>query len=205
MTSLGLVVTELVTNSAKYGAGAIDVQFHMEDGEEGTMMVVLAVSDRGEGFPENFAFDSTGGLGSRLIDNIVRNSGGSVEIQRVKREPRRCALPPRPPARAGSNRLRRSNALRDAGGHPARAPWRRASQLLGDRNQLTCFGGANREQSPDLPAEPVEYDIRRFVTRFVTRFDHARADTSAASSFRVAGRSSWPINALAASEVPNTE
>ncbi len=44
------------------------------------MMGVLAVSDRGEGFPENFAFDSTGGLGSRLIDNIVRNSGGSVEI-----------------------------------------------------------------------------------------------------------------------------
>ncbi len=73
-----------MTNSAKYGAGAIDVQFHMEDGEDGTMMGVLAVSDRGDGFPDNFAFDSTGGLGSRLIDNIVRSSGGSVEIQRRK-------------------------------------------------------------------------------------------------------------------------
>ncbi len=84
MTSLGLIATELVTNSAKYGAGAIDVQFRLEDGEDGAAMGVLAVSDRGEGFPENFTFDSTGGLGSRLIENIVRSSGGSVEIQRRK-------------------------------------------------------------------------------------------------------------------------
>lgn len=83
MTSLGLVTTELITNSAKYGAGPIDVQFHLDETEAG-VIGVLAVSDRGAGFPENFAFDSTGGLGSRLIDNLVRSSGGTVEIQKRK-------------------------------------------------------------------------------------------------------------------------
>lgn len=81
MTNLGLVATELVTNSAKYGSGPIDVQFHVDYSQNGAEMAVLAVGDRGEGFPEGFSFKDAGGLGSRLIENLVRSANGTLEIQ----------------------------------------------------------------------------------------------------------------------------
>jgi two-component sensor histidine kinase len=74
-----------VTNSAKYGSGTIDLHCHIDKPPlEGALTAVLAISDRGPGFPENFAFDKMGGLGSRLIDNLVRSSGGTIEIRNRK-------------------------------------------------------------------------------------------------------------------------
>lgn len=75
---LGLVVHELATNAAKYGAysgaGAIDVSWRAADGP-----ILLHWRERGG--PEVAAPEKTG-FGSRLIDSVLRGElGGAVETR----------------------------------------------------------------------------------------------------------------------------
>jgi two-component sensor histidine kinase len=77
-TSLGLVVTELVTNALKYGAGEVVVRFEPGGAEK---PAVLVVEDEGDGPPPGFAPTASGGLGMRLISAMLR--GGRVEVDRT--------------------------------------------------------------------------------------------------------------------------
>ncbi len=76
---LGLLVTELVTNSLKHafphGKGTISVVLRNDvDGR-----LVLVVSDDGVGPSESFAFGKTGpGLGTRIITNLVGQLDGTM-------------------------------------------------------------------------------------------------------------------------------
>jgi two-component sensor histidine kinase len=76
-TNLGLIVTELVTNALKYGAGEVLVRF--DPGGEGAA-TVLVVEDEGDGPPADFEPKATGGLGMRLVSALLR--GGSLELDR---------------------------------------------------------------------------------------------------------------------------
>lgn len=76
--SIGLVVNELVTNAAKHAfvdreRGSIDVSFKTLAG--GWRLVV---SDDGSGIAKARR-DSTGGLGSKLIDGFARQAGGTID------------------------------------------------------------------------------------------------------------------------------
>lgn len=77
LTTLGLIMTELVTNAIKYGSGVVAVQLAVEPDA-----VILVVEDGGEGFPPDFKLGEGSGLGSKLITSLVRPQDGSTVIDR---------------------------------------------------------------------------------------------------------------------------
>lgn len=81
---LGLVLNELVTNSMKYafpdGAeGEINIEFHKYNNE-----FMLIVSDTGIGFPMDMDFRSTDSLGLKLVNNLIHQINGTIELERGK-------------------------------------------------------------------------------------------------------------------------
>jgi two-component sensor histidine kinase len=76
--AIGLMVTELITNAIKYGAG--DVRVSVTGSDDGGFVVV--VEDEGSGFPADAGLGQGGGLGSRLIASLVRPEDGSVVVDR---------------------------------------------------------------------------------------------------------------------------
>jgi PAS domain S-box-containing protein len=75
--TLGLVVTELVTNALKYGSGEIGVMFRQESGGAAE----LVVEDEGPGLPESFEPGQSQGLGMRLVAGLLQG-GGSIAVDR---------------------------------------------------------------------------------------------------------------------------
>jgi two-component sensor histidine kinase len=75
-TTLGLVVTELVTNALKYGRGAVSVLFEPDDGIGGA---TIAVEDGGDGPDGDFDPTSSTGLGMRLLNALLR---GGLKLDR---------------------------------------------------------------------------------------------------------------------------
>jgi len=67
VTTLALVVNELVSNAFKHGRGMIEVCFRIE-GDTAT----LEVCDDGPGFSEDFDAAAAGSTGLELVENIVR-------------------------------------------------------------------------------------------------------------------------------------
>ena len=78
------VVSNLVDNALRHGAGDVDV--HVADGID----AVLEVSDAGAGFREKRPFErftashGSMGLGLAIVDEIVRAHGGEIEIARER-------------------------------------------------------------------------------------------------------------------------
>lgn len=77
----GLIVTELVTNSLKYG---------FTGREEGTIFIsikdrgdlfVLSVGDDGVGFPEDFDYRRSESLGLQLVNTLSEQIGGRLELE----------------------------------------------------------------------------------------------------------------------------
>ena len=72
---LGFIVSELVTNSAKYTDGNIVV--HVADGPETHS---LSVSDEGFGLPDGFDPAHSKGLGMNILRSLVKQIGGSMHF-----------------------------------------------------------------------------------------------------------------------------
>lgn len=84
---LGLLVSELVTNSLKYAfpqdadvvRGEITVSFReLEDGS-----CFLSVADNGVGLPEGFDPDESASLGLKIVHSIVGQLGGQITLEEV--------------------------------------------------------------------------------------------------------------------------
>ena len=73
---LGFIVSEMVTNSAKYGAGAIIVRVAADVGDGNT----VSVSDCGAGLPKGFDPAQSKGLGMRIILSLVHQIGGHLRF-----------------------------------------------------------------------------------------------------------------------------
>jgi two-component sensor histidine kinase len=71
---LAFIVSELVTNSAKYGADQISVCMREAPG----LRYAFSVADNGRGLPDDFDPRKTTGLGMMLISTLVRNIGGEL-------------------------------------------------------------------------------------------------------------------------------
>jgi two-component sensor histidine kinase len=81
----GLIVNELITNSMKYAfpegrEGEIMVSLHENDKDE----IELTVGDNGVGMPEELDFRNTDSLGLSLVNALVEQLQGEVELIREK-------------------------------------------------------------------------------------------------------------------------
>jgi len=83
VATLGLVLTELVTNSLKYGRGTVSVSFRQAPGEPAQ----LAVTDEGDGPPADFDPANSRGLGMRLVKGLLRGPGAGLTVTRQDGRP----------------------------------------------------------------------------------------------------------------------
>ena len=78
--TLGLILTELVTNAIKYGSGTISVTL-----ERLETVVVLTVEDEGTGLPANFDPAASQGFGMRIVTGLLRQQRrGRFEVDRSR-------------------------------------------------------------------------------------------------------------------------
>lgn len=81
--TFALLVTELVTNSAKHaygpGGGIVHVELAMAGGQR-----VLTVTDAGKGLDADFSIEAAGkdSLGMSLIQALAQSLGGTVAFDR---------------------------------------------------------------------------------------------------------------------------
>lgn len=80
--SCGLLLNELLVNAYKH-AFASDVEdgkIHVQLIEQNDGVIILHVSDNGEGLDKNFSFRDGDSIGSWLIDVLLRRLNASIEI-----------------------------------------------------------------------------------------------------------------------------
>jgi two-component system, sensor histidine kinase PdtaS len=73
---LGFIVSELITNAAKYGKGWISVRLESVPPKG----YALSVSNNGPGLPEGFDLATSKGLGMRIIGTLVKQIDGELRI-----------------------------------------------------------------------------------------------------------------------------
>jgi len=79
--TLGMLVTELITNSVKYAhPGGLPVTIDIQCRRTGTGAIVIAIEDDGVGFPENFDVAGDGGLGLRMVRSLAAQLGATIEF-----------------------------------------------------------------------------------------------------------------------------
>jgi two-component sensor histidine kinase len=78
ISPIGLAVNELVTNAVKSGAGIVEVKFERTDDRN----FQLAVSDDGNGLPDGFDPNASGGLGMKVVKMLSRQLGGTLSFGR---------------------------------------------------------------------------------------------------------------------------
>lgn len=79
---LGLMLTELVINALKYGAGTVQVTFRQPD-PENRRSAVLIVEDEGTGLPATFDPGRGTGLGMRLVLGMLRRDAAGLSVDRT--------------------------------------------------------------------------------------------------------------------------
>lgn len=72
---LGLIVSELITNSSKYATGNITVRV-----EGSATAHLLSVSDGGPGLPVGYDPAGSRGLGMKIIRSLVKQVGGTLQF-----------------------------------------------------------------------------------------------------------------------------
>jgi two-component sensor histidine kinase len=83
---IGLLVSELVTNAAKHGAGRIDVTYTTENGAH-----ALVVCDEGPGLAPDFDPNvDRPSLGMRIVTSLVRQLGGTLTAGHRANGPGAC-------------------------------------------------------------------------------------------------------------------
>ena len=75
---LGFIVSELITNAAKYGKGRISVRLEPNPGKG----YALSVSNDGPSLPDGFDPAARNGLGMRIIRSLVKQIGGELRFGR---------------------------------------------------------------------------------------------------------------------------
>ena len=78
-THLDRALSNLVDNAIRHGAGDIEVAVSAAPGT-----AAITVSDEGDGFPMDISSRSgDSGLGLRIVREIARAHGGSVDVDRI--------------------------------------------------------------------------------------------------------------------------
>jgi two-component sensor histidine kinase len=82
LSTLGIIVTELLTNSMKYAfigkkEGLITVSAQLED-----KLATIIIKDNGNGIPEAIDFNNSSGFGMQLVDMLAKQLRGNIRIER---------------------------------------------------------------------------------------------------------------------------
>ncbi|MDZ8092118.1 MAG: histidine kinase dimerization/phosphoacceptor domain -containing protein [Nostoc sp. DedQUE05] len=77
----GLIINELISNSLKYAfpqteGGEISIDFRFD----GVNLYILAISDNGVGFAQDFDFHNTESLGLRLVKGLTHQLKGNIDF-----------------------------------------------------------------------------------------------------------------------------
>jgi len=75
---LGFIVSELITNAAKYGTGPIKVRLRPDPAKG----YALSVTNDGPSLPEGFDLAASKGLGMTIIRSLVAKIGGQLQFGR---------------------------------------------------------------------------------------------------------------------------
>ena len=79
----GLIINEIISNSLKYAfdddRGEIKISLRKDDDE-----MVLKISDNGKGFSKDFDFRTTETLGLQLVNSLVQQLDGKIEIDNTR-------------------------------------------------------------------------------------------------------------------------
>ncbi|ADI73662.1 signal transduction histidine kinase [Methanohalobium evestigatum Z-7303] len=78
---LGMIVNEIISNSLKYAFsdddnGIINIEFNSNK------CYVLIIEDNGKGIPDNIDIENPGTLGLQLINTLVKQLNGEIELER---------------------------------------------------------------------------------------------------------------------------
>lgn len=78
---VGLIINELLTNALKYGVTDENArnEISVEISQQNNYLVII-VSDSGKGFPKDFDFRKTESFGFYLLDNIVTQHEGELNL-----------------------------------------------------------------------------------------------------------------------------
>lgn len=75
---IGFIVSELITNAAKYGSGRIAIRLQPDP----AYGYALSVSNDGPALPEGFDPAASKGLGMRIVQSFAKQIGGELRIGR---------------------------------------------------------------------------------------------------------------------------
>jgi len=79
----GLFISELVTNSLKHAfPNGSEGEIHVECHTDGNGNVILEIGDNGIGFPEGVDFRNTESLGLQLVNTLVSQIDGDIELHK---------------------------------------------------------------------------------------------------------------------------
>jgi two-component sensor histidine kinase len=79
--TLGMLVSELITNSVKYAhPSGLPVSIDIDCRETDTGGIAIKIADDGIGLPENFNAASDGALGLRMVRSLAAQLGGSISF-----------------------------------------------------------------------------------------------------------------------------
>jgi len=79
-TSLGIIITELVTNALKYAyPKGMNGELWVEIAQD-TEGLTVTVQDKGRGLPENYVIKNSSGLGLNLVNALAQQMKGSFTI-----------------------------------------------------------------------------------------------------------------------------
>lgn len=82
---IGLLTNELVTNAAKHGGGAVEVQYKAQGAKR-----ELSVCDEGGGVPSGFDPDRSEGLGMKVVGVLTKQLGGTLQVLPNEQGPGAC-------------------------------------------------------------------------------------------------------------------
>lgn len=79
---LGIIINELVTNIMKYAfQGKVDGEIRLVAKQE-KGLVVVSISDNGNGMPESVSFEKSTGFGLVLVAGLIKQIEGTIRIER---------------------------------------------------------------------------------------------------------------------------
>ncbi len=79
---LGIIINELLTNIMKYAFTGRDSGVITVNAVKNENLVVISLSDNGNGIPESISFESSTGFGLNLVGMLTTQIGGSIRIER---------------------------------------------------------------------------------------------------------------------------
>jgi len=83
LSSLGIIINELITNSMKYAFGDIDDGMIRISATRTGSNVVLVYEDNGPGLPASVELENSGGFGMQLLKMLVQQIAGSMRLEKA--------------------------------------------------------------------------------------------------------------------------